>query len=420
MIQLSNIRYQYSNCEQTIVQDLSLKIEKGDVVLIEGNNGSGKTTLLRILAGIAPKFTGGVLSGQRMYLNQVYDEIDVSRFGMLFHGNDQQFIQSRVEQEILYTLETQDRDELTIDNKFQSIVNDFHLRHLLDREIQTLSSGEMQLLKLALAFVFRPDVILLDEPLSHLDLHWQSLTLDTLLQLKQKYDLTYVIAEHQIQPWTIFGNSLKKISLSENLPIEELNLKNIVREINGKTIVELKEIELSYADRTIFTGLNRTILEGQCVVISGSNGSGKTSLLNMLMGHVQPSKGKIVEVSELKKGFLTNPTIENFFSLTVADELKLNNTHNKPIFELKEFMSSFIFDLSQGEQRKVALSLLNDPSLNLLLLDEPFLHLDSQATQNLLTFIQLLKNSNISVVIAAHDPVFFQGLSDQVWNLGGL
>ena len=193
-----------------------------------------------------------------------------------------------------------------------------------------------------------------------------------------------------------------------------------MKKIIGKTIVELKNTELSYANKTIITGLNKTILEGQCIIISGSNGSGKTSLLNILMGHVKPNKGQVIELPELKKGFFTNPTIENFFSLTVADELKLGNHTNKSIFDLEKLMGRFVFDLSQGQQRQVALGLLNNSSLNLLLLDEPFLHLDSQATQKLLDFIQLLKNSNIAVVITAHDPAFFQALADQQWDLGGL
>lgn len=418
MIELTNIRYQYSNREQPIIQDLSVKIEKGDVLLLEGNNGSGKTTMLRILAGISPKFTGGILTGQRMHLNQPYDEIDASRFGMLFQGNDHQFIQSRVEQEILYTLETKNQDERVIDQKFKSIVQDFHLQHLLNREIQTLSSGETQLLKLALAFIFRPDVILLDEPLSHLDPYWQSLTLKTLLELKQKYDLTYVIAEHQVHPWKIFGSSLKNFSLSEKKSTVLVDPKTNVKKTDGKVIVELKEIELSYNNKIIIPNLSQKIFEGQCIVISGSNGSGKTSLLNVLMGHIQPVRGKVVEISELKKGFLTNPTIENFFSMSVSDELKLSGVHENTFFELKNLINSFVFDLSQGEQRKVALSLLNNSFLNLVLLDEPFLHLDSEASQNLINFIQFLKKSNIAVIVTAHDHELLREIADQQWSLG--
>lgn len=414
MIELQNIAYQYT-AHQPVLETFNLKIQKGEVLVITGNNGSGKTTILRILAGIIPKFYGGNLTGTRKLYDQPYSSIDVSTFGVVLQGHEQQFIQNRVDQEIFFILESQNLPSKSVQTMFDQLIDDFHLKHLQERKIHTLSSGEQQLLRLALSFVFRPPILLLDEPLTFLDQSWQDKILNTLLHLKNKYNLTYVIADHRIESWGIFGKSVRHLELSKNDPVADGHVQ-IRPSKKSEIILEIQNVGLHFNHKEIFTGLTQKVFRGDCILVTGPNGCGKTSLLNMLMGHLIPTSGTITKISDLRIKYFVNPILDNFFSQRVEDEMLLSQSVD--FFDLSDLYKEFVFDLSQGQQRQVALSLFDVEDLDLLLLDEPFLNLDKRAEIKFLEFIQRQKDKNVTVIFSAPQSQKWLMHVDQVWSLG--
>ena len=87
-------------------------------------------------------------------------------------------------------------------------------------------------------------------------------------------------------------------------------------------------------------------------------------------------------------------------------------------FDLSDLYKEFVFDLSQGQQRQVALSLFDVEDLDLLLLDEPFLNLDKRAEIKFLEFIQRQKDKNVTVIFSAPQSQKWLMHVDQVWSLG--
>lgn len=417
MIQLSSIHYTYPGQSKAILKDVDLEIEPGEVILLRGANGSGKTTLLKVLAGIVPKFSGGHLEGSRSIDARLYNDIQFQYFGMLFHGGDQQFIQSRVDQEILYTLESSGLTSDEVQKRFTSVVDDFDLEEFLEREIITLSSGETQLIKLALAFALEPKVLLMDEPLSHLDVEIKSKILQLLIRLHSKYGLTYVIADHEFEPWKAFGKSLRTIALTKTeKTFSPSQRKNTIQ---NQILIDIQDLYFSYGPKTIVSGFSKEIRKGELVVIQGNNGSGKTTLLELIAGQIKANAG-LIDTNNVRFRMLVNPIIRNFFSQKVKDEIELENKLIKVRtvpFNVKKFFDRYVFDLSQGEQRKVALNLMMQTKPDLVLLDEPFLHLDEGSKEDLWEGIQTILDHGTTVVITTHEKGWLTETADQVWSM---
>ncbi|MCC7459725.1 MAG: ATP-binding cassette domain-containing protein [Proteobacteria bacterium] len=415
MIQLQNIAYTYPNQTTSIIEGFDLSIEAGETILIEGANGSGKTTLLRVMAGIVPQFTGGVFSGKRTLMGQDHDGIDCRNFGMVFHGNDQQFIQSRVDQEILFMLENQNFAKDEIQTRFNQLVESFELQSYTDREIHTLSSGERQILKIAMAWIMSPKILLMDEPLSYLDETNKKKILGLLLKLQRTQQLTFVIADHQPDHWNGFDR-VRRVQLSPQVTETQSSTKQPFT--LGEEIIRLQDVSFKYADRPLINHFTKSVHTGERIVISGVNGSGKTTLLQILSGQLSPVKGEVHFLSPSKIKILPTSSMEYLFSMPVQDEFELEGKKVAVYpYDLSDFEKQYAFDLSHGQQKKVGLNLIFDETSNIILLDEPFAHLDEASRQVLVQTMETWSMQGKTILFTAHDASLFEPWVSQVWSL---
>ena len=143
---------------------LNLSIDAGIMVIL-GPTGSGKTTLINLIAGILSPDTGNI----------IMDGVDITRtpiesrkVGYVFQDSAL-FPHLSVHQNILFGLTRKEIQEQVKIEMISEIIEDLGLVHLLNRKIWGLSSGELQKVSLAQMLVTSPRIILLDEPLSHLD-----------------------------------------------------------------------------------------------------------------------------------------------------------------------------------------------------------------------------------------------------------
>lgn len=419
ILSVDQLSYRYSASLKPVLENIHLQIGKGDFVLLTGSNGSGKTTLLKILTGVIPKFSGGILQGSRQTENT--KNIDPHKIGVVFQGLDNQFIHSRVDQEILSILENQQKNESSILETFEKLVRQFGISHILKKNIASLSSGEKQLLKITLAFLFSPEIILMDEPLSHLDITQRKKILRILKEIKEQNHLTFVIADHEPDAWKIFGDQIQKVVLGPFKPNFEKNNESITQRYGtNRLLMSIENLDFSHPDTNLFNNFTNHIYAGECIAISGKNGSGKTTLQHLLMGHIQPNKGKIQKhVPDLAIKSLVNPTIDNFFSMKLSEELLLNHKAlpNPTVFGMHAYYDRYMYDLSQGEQQKAALECLMDDQTSIFILDEPFLYLDDDSKRVLEHQIAKLQQSGAAVLITTHHPDSFHNKADQVWLL---
>jgi ABC-type sugar transport system ATPase subunit len=147
------------------LDDLSLRVEDGEIMTIVGSSGSGKTTLLRVIAGLEPVAEGRVLLGGR-------DVTDVSTphrdIAMVFE-NEALYPHLTADGNMRFGLEVRHVPRTEIDDRVGAETRRLGLRSWLNRRPATLSAGEKQRVAVGRAAVRRPSLFLFDEPLCHLD-----------------------------------------------------------------------------------------------------------------------------------------------------------------------------------------------------------------------------------------------------------
>lgn len=186
----------------------------------------------------------------------------------------------------------------------------------------------------------------------------------------------------------------------------------------------------------VLKDVNLNVGKGEFTVISGPSGSGKTTLLNIIGGIDKPTSGKIVvlgeDLSVKDEDFLANFRCHNVgfvfqsynlvSTLTVAENVafpmewvqKPENHIAKRVEELLEIVGlqhraeHFPFQLSGGEQQRVAFAraLANNPPL--LLVDEPTGNLDTKTSLKIVQILQKLKDDGKTIIVATHDEQIFQ------------
>ena len=143
---------------------LNLTIDPGITVIL-GPTGSGKTTLINLIAGILSPDTGHIVQDGIDITNT---SIESRKVGYVFHDSAL-FPHFSVHQNIIFGLTRKEAKNQERTRVIRQVIEDLAIDHLLDRKIDGLSGGELQKISLAQVLVTSPRLILLDEPLSHLD-----------------------------------------------------------------------------------------------------------------------------------------------------------------------------------------------------------------------------------------------------------
>lgn len=185
--------------ESIVLSEISLAVNRGDFIGIIGPNASGKTTLLRTLSGVLRPLGGEVsLEGQnvhRMKRSQLAKKLafvaQVSEIGFDFRVEDIVAMGRTPHGKRFQLLTPKDRETIRWAMEITKT------GHLADRIIAELSGGEKQKVLIAQALAQEPDVLLLDEPTSYLDINHQMEIMDVLRQLNRK-GLTVVMTVHDL------------------------------------------------------------------------------------------------------------------------------------------------------------------------------------------------------------------------------
>jgi ATP-binding cassette subfamily F protein 3 len=193
---------------------------------------------------------------------------------------------------------------------------------------------------------------------------------------------------------------------------------------SGKEVVRVREAEIAYGQKKIFSHLNWSIPRGARIAVVGVNGAGKTTLLKAIGGLVAPSQGEVKLGHEVKVGYYSQFQSESLdLKKTVLEELETAAPH-LPISQVRGIAGAFLFTgdlvnkpcgvLSGGEKARVALAkLLLCPS-NFLILDEPTNHLDVDSREVLLKALQGYEGS---LCLVSHDRAFVSPLVTSVLEI---
>ncbi len=339
------------------------------------------------------------------------------------------------------------------------------------REIACFSGGEKTRASLARLLVREPDLLLLDEPTNHLDLEaldWlegylrnykgavlvishdryflDQVTTRTLemnhhvlksyngnysryIVLKTEQEMAQMRAyekqqaeiartEEYIRKYKAGIKSKqargreKQLSRVERLEAVQGNKSMLLnmQEVSGsgEIVLEIRDLAMAYPDKVLFHDFNDTIYKGEKVGLIGGNGVGKSTILKIIMGQLQPTAGTIRLGSHVKVAYYDqehrqlNPENKIIDEIVYQYDVTLNEARDllAQVLFFGEDVEKYIGDLSGGEKARVALLKIILDQPNLLIMDEPTNHLDIAAKEIVEQFLEEFPGT---VFMVSHD-----------------
>ncbi|WP_086444602.1 ABC transporter ATP-binding protein [Candidatus Enterococcus lemimoniae] len=200
-LEIKNVTFQYAGGHKPVLQDLSLLLDKGAFILICGASGSGKSTLLKLLK---PQITpAGIQSGELFFNNEKLSALpelfSTSKIGYVMQHPENQIVTDSVWHELAFGLENLGIPPFEIKSRIAEMVSFLGIQDLMEYKISDLSGGQKQLLNLAAVLVMRPEILLLDEPITQLDPIAAQNFVEILVRLNREMGLTILLAEHSLE-----------------------------------------------------------------------------------------------------------------------------------------------------------------------------------------------------------------------------
>lgn len=343
MITFSNVSLIYPNSTKTVLEELSFTVDEGEFVLVMGSTGVGKSTFLKLINGLVPHHTGGILAGeisvQGISTREVKPGGLAHLVGIVGQNPLNGFVTDKVEEELAFGMESLNIAPEVMRKRVEEVLDLLSLVHLRNRSIATLSGGEQQRVAIASALVMHPKILVLDEPTSALDPIAAEEVLSILQRLVHDLGLTVVISEHRLErviqfvdrillidedgkttiglPQDILADSqiappivhlaralhLPQISLSvrdmrratesirESLPSPPQTVLQTDDEMNVRVRVE--NVSHFFGNKPVLNRVSTKIYRGEIAAVMGRNGAGKTTLLRTIAGLHKPKRGEV-------------------------------------------------------------------------------------------------------------------------------
>jgi ATP-binding cassette subfamily F protein uup len=459
--------------DNRLFDEINLTIAQGEKVALVGRNGAGKSTLLKLIAGIV-RPDSGVIAIQRGIRSAYLDQV--------VPGDMPGTVLDVVEGEFARTKEALAENGLDFHQQARKIISQLELD--ANRVFSTLSAGLKRQVLLAKALAGEPEILLLDEPTNHMDIDSIKRLEELLLKfpgalILVTHDRVFLqrIATRivEIDRGKLFDQSCdyktflerraaareveethnalfdKKLEKEEHWirgGIEARRTRNEgrVRELlkmretrrnrrerpglvklgaqdagrSGTLVVKTDDVSFTYNNTPIISNLSTTITKGDRVGILGPNGCGKTTLLRLLLGELQPASGNIrlgtnLEVNyfdQLREQLDINKTVKE--NVTKNDEfVTINGKRRHIIGYLRDFLfspeqaRSYVSTLSGGERNRLLLARQFTHPSNLLVLDEPTNDLDMETLELLEDF---LMNYPGTILLVSHDRAFINNV----------
>jgi len=193
MIELNNITHNYK--DKVVFTDFSLKVEASKLTCLLGDSGSGKTTILRLIAGLEIPKKGNVVIDNKTVTsdNNIETEANKRNIGYIFQDLAL-WPHLTVYKNIAFGLQEQKTEN--IKQTIIEILTQFGIEEHINKYPHQLSGGQKQLVAIARSLVLKPQLLLMDEPLSNLDVKLKRKLLEHIKTIKQQYDLTIIYVTH--------------------------------------------------------------------------------------------------------------------------------------------------------------------------------------------------------------------------------
>lgn len=203
VIELKDVTFKYQLAKETILENISFSIEKGEFVALVGRNGVGKTTLCSIMRGLIPTFHTGTMSGQVLLNGLDISDMSIGdialHVGFVFQNPFVQVsgVKQTVFEEVAYGLENLGVERSEIIRRVEEMLVQLNIDHLRFKHPMQLSGGQSQRVALASVLVMDPEILIIDEPTSQLDPQGTEEVFETIRLLKERKK-TIILVEHKV------------------------------------------------------------------------------------------------------------------------------------------------------------------------------------------------------------------------------
>lgn len=444
MIKINNVTFKYKNSSCGTLSNISLKIRKGECVLLTGKSGCGKTSILRMLNGLIPHFFSGNFEG-----NVLVDGLNIAntplyqiaeRVGTVYQNPRSQFFNIDTDGEIAFGIENLSYPKEELLKRMQTSIKDNHIEHLLGRNIFQLSGGEKQKIAFACVYAMEPEVYLLDEPSANLDAKGTNQLRERILALK-KLGKTIIITEHRLYylqdivdrvvtlkegrivkdvPATSFFGMSEAERISLGLRVFDLNnapFRNSEKE--GKPILQMDQVCSGYKKKAVVHNISFAAKAGEVIGIIGHNGAGKSTFAETICGLNKVLKGNVLwngkrasEKQRAKLGYMVFQDVDyQLFADSVENECSygMKNVSENQIHNILKELKLLGLNqkhpatLSGGQKQRLAVAVSMVCNKQILIFDEPTSGLDLESMIRVTHLIELLSQSGKLVFVVTHD-----------------
>lgn len=455
--------------EKVIFDDVSLGIHSGDKIGVIGVNGTGKTTLLKIIAKINEPDKGQIICGNGIRVSYLPQNPEFPK-----------------KQSILeYVMDGKEHQDWKTESEAKTILTKLGI-YDFDEGCDHLSGGQKKRVALARTLVDPTEVLILDEPTNHLDndmvlwleeflnsfrgvlimvthdryfldrvtnkiveidkgkLYEYDTNYSGFVELKVQREEMELATERKRQSllrvemeWMKQGikargtrqrarterfeelKNAKGPSMQQNVEMDSISSRL------GKTTIELEHISKGFGDKQLINDFSYIVLRDDRIGFIGPNGCGKSTLMKMIMGILQPDEGNITIGDTVKIGYFAQENEDMTGDIRVIDYIRnvaeyIQTTKGQA--SASQMLDRFLFPpelqytpldkLSGGEQRRLYLLKVLMEAPNVLILDEPTNDLDIQT----LTILEDYLDTFAGIVITvSHDRYFLDRIVNRIF-----
>ncbi len=451
MIEFKNFSYSYGEKGEAALKNLTFTVKKGEFILLTGKSGSGKSSVLQAINGIILQYYKGSISGEICIDNKSIKKSSVQQLsrqvGTVFQNPKSQFFHLNVEDELTFGPSNQALPLQEIKRREAETVKEFKIENILQKNVLTLSGGEMQRLACASVHMSLPDIYVLDEPSANLDATGIE-ELKEALETIQNSGATIIMAEHRIyyalalcdRVFHMEDGKIDKIYTKDEflclekqkfhlMGLRSISAPSLKREpvdLSGKDCIVVEKLHCKRRGETLLDVRGLQIPKHGIVAITGVNGVGKSTFVKSFSG-VMKAEAAIMDEKMLskrermKRSFIVMQDVNSQLSCeSVYDELVDKDTaeNEKRALDILEALGlldkreEHPLSLSGGQKQRVAIATALFLNKKYMFFDEPTSGLDFDSMTRVSALLKELVKTAEMLCVITHDKEFIMSCCD--------
>lgn len=443
------------------LNDVNLRLKKGEVLCLCGENGAGKSTLMKILAGVEVPTSGEILvNGKQAHISK---PIDSMRLGIsMVHQELIQIEDMSIAENIFigrYETKVGLIDERALRKRTLELMERLNIQFDPDSLVRQYSVAHRQLIEIVKALSHEASLIIFDEPTAALTLE-ETETLYKIIRQLREEKIAVILISHRMEDIYAVGDRVQVLrdgQVSGEGSVKEMSVDDIVRLMVGRQITQQfpdktkrqgeARLKVRHLSNDTISDISFTLHKGEILGIGGLVGAGRTELLRAIYGvdhctgEMELEGKKIMNrtpMEGLKRGFafvpedrkdqglileqsiLQNMALSVLKKLSVlgfmnaGKERRICNDYIQKLNIRCSGRNMAVRMLSGGNQQKVVLGKCLASKPRVLLLDEPTRGVDVGAKSEIYKIINELAGEGMSIIVVSSEMTELLGISDRI------